>query len=117
MKAITLKPEHAGAVLRGKKRIENRSWGGNVRGVIAIHRGGPGGGIVATAEVIDVISPEQALRRYPDQRPYICGPLCWILDHVRRVGPFPCRGRLSLWTVPAEIEAQCASCSSEPAAV
>jgi hypothetical protein len=108
MKAITLKPEHANAVAAGKKRIENRSWGEHVRGRIAIHRGGRGGGIVATAEVVDVVSPEEARRRFPDQRPYICGPLCWILANVRPIGPFPCPGRLSLWSVPAEIAAQIA---------
>lgn len=104
MRALTLRPEYADLVLSREKRVENRSWGANVRGRIAIHQGGPGGGIVAVATVTEVVSPDEALRRYPDQAAHIGGPLCWILTDVRRVGPFPCPGRLSLWLVPPQIE-------------
>jgi hypothetical protein len=41
MKALTLKPEFAEAIVAGRKHVENPSRGRNVRGRIAIHRGGP----------------------------------------------------------------------------
>jgi len=104
MKALTLKPEFAEAVIYGPKRIENRSWGANVRGDIAIHRGGKNGAILGVVEVIEVLSPEEALQKFPNQRENIFGPLCWVLDNVRKVDPILCGGRLSLWTLSDEQE-------------
>ena len=74
MKALTLKPEFAEAVIYGPKRIENRSWGANVRGDIAIHRGGKNGAILGVVEVIEVLSPEEALQKFPNQRENILWP-------------------------------------------
>jgi hypothetical protein len=89
----------AEAVASGKKLVENRSWGRNVRGTIAIHRGGKGGAIIALVDVVDVVEPVEALKKYPRQKQWICGPWCWILKNVRRIPPVPCKGRLSLWEV------------------
>lgn len=106
MRAITLKPEFADAIARGEKHIENRSWGSRVRGPLAIHRGGPGGAIIAVCDVLDVVTPDEAARRIPTEASIAFGPLCWILGNVRPVGPFPCAGRLSLWPVLPEIESE-----------
>lgn len=100
MKALTIKPVHCDAILRGEKRIENRSWGHNILGEIAIHRGkekGRPGAIVATCRVVKVVYKESALLLYPDQAEYITGPLCWVLADVTPVEPIPCKGHLSLW--------------------
>ena len=37
---------------------------------------------------------------------YTNGREAWQLADARAIDPIPCRGALSLWTVPAEIEAQ-----------
>ncbi|GAC1467519.1 MAG: hypothetical protein NVSMB9_09210 [Isosphaeraceae bacterium] len=103
MKALTLKPPFADAVAAGRKHIEKRSWGKNVRGRIAIHRGGPNGAIVAMATVVDVVTPKEAAKMLPKEASLAFGPLCWILKDVRQVGPYACKGRLSLWPVPDQI--------------
>lgn len=103
MRALTLKPEFADAVADGRKKIENRSWGASVRGRIAIHRGGRNGAIIALATVVDVVSTDEARRRFPDQEAYISGPLCWVLEDVERISPVRCRGQLSLWTISDDL--------------
>jgi hypothetical protein len=100
MKCLTIKPKWCDLITSGKKFIENRSWGKNVRGQICIHRGaekGKQGVIIATAYVADVITKEEALKQFPEQAEYITGPLCWVLDNVTPVEPIPCKGKLSLW--------------------
>jgi hypothetical protein len=104
MRALTLKPEYAEEIAAGRKHIENCSWGKNVRGEIAIHRGGENGAIIALATVVDVVSPAEAAVRFPKEANLACGPLCWLLARVTKVGPIPCKGRLSLWKVPAHIK-------------
>jgi hypothetical protein len=103
MRALTLRPEFAESILAGRKHIENRSWGREVRGRIAIHRGGEGGAIVALATVADVVTPEEAAIRLPAEAALAVGPLCWILTDIRPVGPFPCKGALSLWRIDPSI--------------
>lgn len=113
-KALTIKPEYADLILSGAKRIENRSWGENVRGTILLHRGGKGGAIVAAMEIVDVITPEEALSRYPEQAPYISGPLCWVIGSVTKIKPVPCRGSLSLWKIEMEVimQSECVFCGN-----
>ena len=98
MNALTLKARLAELVASGAKTVENRSVRLRFRGKIAIHRGGKDGGIVAVADVVDVVTPEEALRLRPDQREHICGPWCWLLGNVQKIEPpLPCSGKLGLW--------------------
>jgi ASCH domain len=111
MNALTLKPQYAELVVRGEKTVENRSIPLRLRGKIAIHRGGPGGALVAAADMADIVTPGEALRPRPDQREHICGPWCWLLDNVQKIEPpIPCSGRLGLWkasdAVAQELEAR-----------
>lgn len=98
MKALTVRPEWADKIMSGEKRIENRSWGQNVRGEIAIHSGRPVMQILGTVDVIDVIDKKEALERYPEQATFISGPLCWVLESPQKVNPISCRGKLGLWS-------------------
>jgi len=60
-----------------------------------------GGAIIAVMDIVEVITWEEALARYPDQDQYISGPLCWVIGSVRQLPePIPCPGRLSLWECP-----------------
>ena len=102
MKALSIREPYASQIMRGEKRIENRSWGEAVRGTIAVHRCGPDGAIIGTVDVVDVIGAAVALRQFPEQAPFIFGPLCWVLRNPRRLpAPIPCKGRLSLWECSA----------------
>jgi len=97
MKILTVKHPFAEQIISGEKRIENRSWGENVRGRIGIHCGGENGAIIGTVEVVDVLSVVEALNKYPEQGEYISGPLCWVLENPIAIEPIPCYGRLSFW--------------------
>ena len=93
MKALSIREPYASQIMRGEKRIENRSWGTQVRGRIAVHRCGPGGAIIGTIEVADVLPWEDALALFPDQDAFISGPLCWVLrDPCPLPAPIPCVG-------------------------
>ncbi len=83
MKAITIDPVWAWAIMHGPKRVENRTWATSHRGPLLIHAGSntsreaaaraelarlgidvpeeiPRGAILGTVELVDVV-------RYPDQ--------------------------------------------------
>ena len=105
MYCLTLHPEFAEMIASGEKIVENRSWGLNADGSwrkgldepIGIHRGGKDGAIIATAVVDAILTPREALKRFPEQEEHIGGPLCWILTRVRRIEPIPCKGTQGLW--------------------
>lgn len=84
MKCLTVREPHATNIILGRKRIEYRTWGKNVRGRIGIHRGGKNGAIIGTVEVVDVVARNDAYE--------------WVLkDPIAFSSPISCRGRLSLW--------------------
>jgi len=97
MKALTIKPFWANLIINGVKKIENRSWGKNVRGDILIHQGGKGGGIIGIVNVVDVVDYKTALKMFPEQKEYISGSLCWVLENPRKIKFISCKGKLSLW--------------------
>jgi hypothetical protein len=97
------------SILYQGKRIENRTWQTHYRGPLAIHRSGPGGCIVAVADLVDVIDLDALLATEPtdsewpwdeEQDRWLVGPYCWLLSNVRLVDPIPMRGRLGLWPLP-----------------
>jgi hypothetical protein len=55
--------------------------------------------------IIGVIRFEASLTQYVS--PWFAGPYGWVKMDVKALAtPIPCRGALSLWTVPADIEAE-----------
>jgi len=102
MICLTIKPEPAELIADGIKRVENRTWGdrlpaGLLSQPIGIHHGGKHGAIIATARVVAIVTPEEAIAMLPDQEEYIHGPLCWILSDAQRIDPIPCKGNIGLW--------------------
>lgn len=100
LKALSIREPFASLIADGKKRIENRSWGINVRGYIAVHRCGKDGAIIGVMHISDVVTRDRALKLYPEQAEYISGPLCWVIESFTPCTPVPCVGRLSLWPCP-----------------
>lgn len=110
MKAISIKEPWASLIVEGKKTIELRSWRTRHRGPVLIHRSGKNGGIVGVAEIADILeieTPDQfrSLRprhHAPDQffQERLYG---WVLQNVKPVEFIPCKGRLGLWEVDADI--------------
>jgi activating signal cointegrator 1 len=140
LKAITLMQPWAAAVANGVKQFETRSWTTSYRGLIAIHaakgfpkwardfakteqalgrmpRDLPLGAIVATARITAVFRVEELAshlsaieRLYGDYSP---GRYAWQLSDVRTLAkPIQCRGALSLWAVPTDVEAALKSAHS-----
>lgn len=89
MMTLSIREPHIGDILAGHKRIENRTW--RLRALparLALHRsraGNPAGAgmVVATVTVAEILPAAEALARFPDQRPYITGPWCWVLSDLR----------------------------------
>ncbi len=128
MKAITLRQPWAWAIINAGKDIENRDWKTHFRGRVAIHaavgmtRGEydrtcdyirgvnreiripayedlERGAIIGTAEIIDCVQESDS--------PWFMGEYGFVLARPRRLPePIPCKGMLSFWAVPQNIEAR-----------
>jgi len=121
IKCISIRQPWASLIVRGEKRIENRTWATRYVGPLLIHaaarrpRGGgddpgPLGAIVGAcwvagclpiAEVRGLIE-RVAISR--SQEPFAAGPLCWLLLRARAFArPIPYRGQLGLFGVPESV--------------
>lgn len=118
-KAITICQPYADLIMRGEKRVENRTWFTRYRGTLYIHAGKSRawltepatpemrfGAIVAMATLVDCVSIEKIGSgeldlAYPWIRTHAHtnGPWCWILEHVSAVGPWPWIGSQGLWNI------------------
>lgn len=127
MKTVTILRPWPHLIVHGLKRVENRTWDSGYRGPLAIHAGkgefgqydgpmppGPqaAGAIVAIAE-LNIVFTSRAIEhpgfettaplryRWLKGHLHATGPLCWVLDNVRRlVTPIPWRGAQGLWDLP-----------------
>lgn len=126
MKALTICQPYATMIVRGEKRVENRTWPTTYRGLLYIHAGKsrtwwaedidrkrygevPWGAVVAIAELVDCLSIEAIHAGEHDERyPWLAGhthangPWCWILDKVNPIGPWPWRGAQGLFDIDSE---------------
>jgi hypothetical protein len=118
MKALSVRQPWAWALLKGPKRIENRTWSIAYRGVLLIHasrRPCPRGLLLPDGTPV----PDQldygalcGIMTLLDCRPtadvesgpFVEGPFCWLLDYPRPFAePIPYRGQLGLFEVPDEL--------------
>lgn len=99
MKALSVKPPWAELIISGKKKIENRNWKTNYRGKLAIHECGENGrGIIGHVELVDILPWHEAEKQYPDQKQYIEGRYCWVMQNpVRLKEPIKAKGQLGLF--------------------
>jgi len=121
VRVLTIRQPWIGAILAGRKRIENRSWrADSVLGErILLHAGarfdGAGamfckahgwtppaipelGAIVGSARVVDFIERSRD--------PWFMGPIGWVLEDVRSFQPIPCLGKLGLWRPSIDVLAK-----------
>jgi len=115
VKAITIDPVWAWAIVYGHKRVENRTWHTRHRGRLAIHASAessrsrradaeareilasigvtvpdevPTGAIVGTVKVVDSIrlTPQGAFGFASLQvEPLATGPVCWLFENPKRL--------------------------------
>lgn len=130
MKAITIQQPYAHLIAIGEKRVENRTWPTNHRGLIAIHAGKgkdyldrvselrfpdmPFGAVEAVALLVGCVRFENVGRYAKEtgrfwlvEHEHVEGPWCWVLEVVKLVSPpIPYKGSQGLWTLPdKELEA------------
>lgn len=127
MKALTICQPYASLIVRGDKRVENRTWPTSYRGRLYIHAGKsrewltseddhpsenygiplasmPFGAVIATAVLADCVRFDRigqgmVGQRWPwlGEHEHANGPWCWILANVVPIGPWPWKGAQGLW--------------------
>lgn len=128
MRALTICQPYAELILRGDKRVENRTWETKYRGPLAIHAGKsrqwfdgdddligmlgempPFGAIVGRCNVIDCVHIDDIeAGQYDAAYPWLSahehtrGPWCWIVDDVERLEAVPFKGSQGLFNIPSE---------------
>lgn len=124
MKAITIRPLMAWAIIHAGKNMENRSWPTSLRGTIAIHASkgftryeyeegidflppryrklAPAfeditrGAIIGLVDLVDCVTESKSR--------WFGGPYGFAIRNPRPIEPIPCSGQLGFWNVPIEIE-------------
>ncbi|SDB66652.1 ASCH domain-containing protein [Butyrivibrio sp. INlla16] len=114
MKALSIHPYYAMAIIAGQKTVEIRSWETNYRGDILIcstakkQRGTiPGHALgVVTLEDVRRFEKKDCKPALLDPKDYVyhCIDYAWILTNVRPIKPVPVKGKLSLWNYDGAIE-------------
>ena len=122
MKALSIRQPWLHAILHAGKDVENRSWQTNFRGWLALHASRqperkaryphgisvpdlatlPYSAICGVARVVGVTSDSDSEWFFrPTDGTSNYG---WVLaDITPLIAPVPCKGALSLWTVPSSI--------------
>jgi hypothetical protein len=128
VKAITIHPVWAWAIVHGFKPVENRTWKTKHRGPLLIHASAdspaarksdavaraalgalgiavpedvPRAAIVGHVELVDCVGrAEDGGEVIPGPPSLAVGPVCWVLTNpVALAQPTPCRGRQKLFEV------------------
>jgi hypothetical protein len=110
MKALTVRQPWAGAIVRGEKCVENRSWPTNYRGRLLIHAGAAGDGepkraIIGSVEVVDCVRLEPGSEAWRAHEPWVWPDHWhWLLADARQFRrPVECSGSQGLWTPPERV--------------
>ncbi len=115
MKALSVHPYYAMAIISGRKTIEIRSWDTKYRGDILIcsttkkqHGTVPSHalGVVNLSDIrrFDHCDCEASLLPREESMYHYFVDFSWILTNPRPINPFPVKGKLNLWTYDGEIE-------------
>jgi hypothetical protein len=103
MKALSVKQPWANMIANGEKAIETRTWSTDYRGDLLIVSSRkpdipPAGYALAVVRVVDcrrMTKMDESAARCP----IYPGAYAWVLDSVRKVNPFPVKGRLGVFDV------------------
>lgn len=122
MKALTICQPYAELIVRGEKRVENRTWPTRHRGQMYVHAGKSRawfdddehlmfmlgrmpafGSVVAIVDLIDCVQYNNtSFDKYPwlAEHAHAHGPWCWIIGpNVTPIGPWPYRGAQGLFDI------------------
>ncbi len=126
MKALSIRQPWATLIVTGHKKIENRTWSTNHRGLILIHASkafdyegwewirrnevlnitesdnllsAPRGGIVGIAKLVNVLKPDKGEpNMFRDMNQY-----SWVLEDAKPLRFQPYKGKLGLFEYALEI--------------
>lgn len=112
MKALSIHPYYAQAIVAGQKSVEVRTWKTNYRGDILIcstakkyHDTIPSHALgVVTLEDVVPLEKKHLKDALLLPQEYEKGLYAWILSYNRLIKPIPVKGKLSLWNYDGEIE-------------
>jgi hypothetical protein len=101
MKALSVRQPWANLIAAGDKSIETRRWATDHRGPLLIvsskvPRIEPAGYAIAIANLVDCRpmterdEPDACCPAYP-------GAFAWVLEDIRKIEPFPVKGRLGIF--------------------
>ena len=105
MKAISIKQPWATLILRGQKTLEARSWRTKFRGDVFVCSSAtpkfndlPRGQALCVVEILHCrpFAPEDSADAHCD---FAEGLFVWELGNVRKIKPFPVKGRLGFFEV------------------
>lgn len=104
MKALTVHPTYAMAIVTGLKTVECRTWKTSYRGDILItssakkFKGTIPGHVLGIVTLKDIV-PFKREHLKPADMDYMPNVDCyaWILENPRIIKPIPIKGKLSLW--------------------
>lgn len=106
MKALSIKEPWISMIVEGKKTIEIRTWATKYRGQLLLVgcKNPPGkyAGMAACVVEIDDVRPMTKLDKKKACYKFCPGAQSWHLKNIRKVKPFPVKGRLSFYEVPDE---------------
>lgn len=128
LRAITIRQPWIHHILRGEKRLENRSWQPPTLPIIlALHAAkspdmedyrealseleGDPTTLTTMGAIVGLIQVGKIHTRRRDvptgQKDWWGGPCAWEIERVVPLAtPVPCKGQLGLWTVPANIRSK-----------
>lgn len=112
MKALSVHPFYAAAIVTGQKSIEVRTWKTDYRGDLVIcstnrkYHGTVAGHALGVVTLVDVVPLQKkhmkdALLAPADYKP---GLYAWKLTYNRLIVPVPVKGKLSLWDYTGKLE-------------
>lgn len=114
MKALSIHPYYAMAIVEGQKTVECRTWSTDYRGDILIcstakkEHGTIPGHALGVVKLIDVVPFKKKHLKDALMTNNEYSPDCfaWILDDNRLINPIPVKGKLSLWNFDEEDKIQ-----------
>lgn len=112
MKALSVHPYYAMAIVAGQKSIECRSWSTDYRGDILIcstakkyHGTIPGHALgVVTLEDVRPFTKKDCDDALMEKSDFSPGLFAWILSYNRIIKPIPLKGKLGFWHYDGELE-------------
>lgn len=104
--ALSVQQPWASMIASGQKTIETRTWRTSLRGDLLICSSkspkiDPAGFALAVVRLVDCRAMTED-DEWEARCEFYSGAFAWVLDDLRRIEPFPVKGRLGLFSVECD---------------